>query len=369
MLDFTSALYLGLRHASGSLAPWEQLTTGVPAALRAPPIARRVAQNLATLQGCEAATLGSSTLHLFWDLGEIFATAGCAIFLDRGAYPIARWGMERAATRGSFVRRFNHFDVHSLGEALRNDLQGRRPVVVCDGFCPGCGRPGPLAAYLELATHSGGWLVIDDTQALGIFGQSPGRSRSYGKGGGGMPRWSSISGQRLVVVASLAKGFGAPLAALSASSAFVKRFEERSGTRMHCSPPSLAVIGAMSRALTINRAYGEELRARLTKLVGRFRARLREVGIVPIGGLFPVQTLPLIPGINVVSIYERLRDAGISTVLHRHPRGDTARISFIITARHDFDEIDRAADAVREIVTQVKSTIRKERDHVRYLHV
>ena len=369
MLDFTSALYLGLRHASGSLAPWEQLTTGVPAALRVPPIARRVAKNLATLQGCEAATLGPSTLHLFWDLGEIFATAGCAIFLDRGAYAIARWGMERAATGGAFVRRFNHFDVRSLGQTLRNDLQGRRPVVVCDGFCPGCGQPAPLSAYLELATHLGGWLVIDDTQALGIFGQSPGGSRPYGEGGGGMPRWSRISGPHLAVVASLAKGFGAPLAALSASSAFVKRFEERSGTRMHCSPPSLAAIGAMSRALTINRTYGEELRARLTRSVGRFRARLREADLVSIGGMFPVQTLPPIPGIDALTMHDRLRRAGISTVLHRHPRGGAARISFLITARHDFDEIDRAADAVGEILARTGSNTAKERDHVRYLHV
>ena len=369
MLDFTSALYLGLRHASGSLTPWERLTTGVPAALCVPPIARRVAKNLATLQGCEAATLGPSTLHLFWDLGEIFATAGCAIFLDRGAYPIARWGMERAATRGAFVRRFNHFDVHSLGQTLRNDLQGRRPVVVCDGFCPGCGRPAPLSAYLELATRAGGWLVIDDTQALGIFGHSPHRGRPYGDGGGGMPRWSSISALHLVVVASLAKGFGAPLAALSASSAFVKRFEERSGTRMHCSPPSLAATGAMSRALTINRTYGEELRARLTRLVSRFRARLREADLVPIGGIFPVQTLPPIPGINVLTLHHRLRDAGISTVLHRHPKRPVPRISFLITAAHNLDEIDRAADAVSEIVARVKSTIRKELEHVRYLYV
>jgi 8-amino-7-oxononanoate synthase len=33
LLDFTSALYLGLRHESRSLAAWRQLTTGGPAAL------------------------------------------------------------------------------------------------------------------------------------------------------------------------------------------------------------------------------------------------------------------------------------------------------------------------------------------------
>jgi 8-amino-7-oxononanoate synthase len=68
VLNFTSALYLGLRHPSWSLRPWAQLTTGAPAALAPPPGARMVADMLAALQGCERAALAPSTLHLFWDL-------------------------------------------------------------------------------------------------------------------------------------------------------------------------------------------------------------------------------------------------------------------------------------------------------------
>lgn len=60
MLDFTSALYLGLRHPSGSLWPWSQFTTGRPAALAIPASQERVAEALAELQGCERATLGPS---------------------------------------------------------------------------------------------------------------------------------------------------------------------------------------------------------------------------------------------------------------------------------------------------------------------
>jgi len=41
VLDFTSALYLGLRHPSGSLRPWARFTLGVPAALAAPPEAEQ----------------------------------------------------------------------------------------------------------------------------------------------------------------------------------------------------------------------------------------------------------------------------------------------------------------------------------------
>ena len=92
MLDFTSALYLGLRHPSGSLGDWEALTLGRPAALREPPDAEDVAAELAELQGREAGALLPSTLHLFWDLFALLATRNVVILRDAGAYPIVRWG-------------------------------------------------------------------------------------------------------------------------------------------------------------------------------------------------------------------------------------------------------------------------------------
>lgn len=369
MLEFTSALYLGLRHGSWSLEPWSQLTTGSPAAFAVPTAARAVARELAALQGCAAATLGPSTLHLFWDLGELFAESGAAIYLDSGTYPIGKWGMERAAAHGAQLRRFSHHDPDALWRLLRSESRNRRPVVVSDGFCPGCGRPAPLEAYLELARRGDGWLVIDDTQALGIFGHSPDGSRPFGEGGGGMARWSRISDPRLVVVASLAKAFGAPLAALSGSVAFVERFEKRSGTRMHCSPPSAAVLSAAARALTINRRRGEILRARLTSLVRHFRASLRAIGIVPTGGVFPLQTLPPVAGIDATELHQRLQAAGISTVLHRHPKRRLACLSFLINARHTREMIDRAAHILDEVVASGGSSTRKEHYHDEYLHL
>ena len=43
MLDFTSALYLGLQHPSRALKSWEQFTMGKPNALQTPPDATKVA--------------------------------------------------------------------------------------------------------------------------------------------------------------------------------------------------------------------------------------------------------------------------------------------------------------------------------------
>ncbi len=196
MLDFTSALYLGLRHPSSSLRPWLQFTTGVPAALAPPPNAREVAKTLAALQGCELGTFGTSTLRLFWDLFGMVPGHGVAIYVDSGAYPIARWGVERAAARGVPVRSFPHHDLEALRRQLRRGAPSPlRPLVVADGFCPGCGKSAPLAGYLDCVRAWGGSLILDDTQALGIFGRSPGPLAPYGKSGGGMLPRTNIRGR------------------------------------------------------------------------------------------------------------------------------------------------------------------------------
>ncbi|HEX6699306.1 MAG TPA: aminotransferase class I/II-fold pyridoxal phosphate-dependent enzyme [Gaiellaceae bacterium] len=344
MLDFTSALYLGFRHPSVSLPPWEQLTTGVPAALAEPPAAKEAAAALARLQGCERGTLAVSTLHLFFDLFPLLAGPAAAIHVDAGAYPIARWGVERAQARGVSAHTFPRGDADALERALRVTGRGRRPIVVCDGWRPGFGPP-PLAAYCSLARRFGGLLVVDDTQALGILGERLGPAAPFGHGGGGSLRHHGIrAGEDVVVVASLAKGFGVPVAVLSGGAGLVGRFERRSATRVHCSPPSAAMVQAAQRALALNERVGESRRARLAELVQRFRARAAAAGFRAHGGLFPVQTVAT--GEQASALFDRLARRAIRAVLHDGSGTRDARLSFLITARHRPEEIDAAVSAL-----------------------
>ena len=315
MIDFTSVLYLGFRHSARSLRPWSQLTTGVPAALDEPDRVRTVAARLAGLQGCRQATLGTSTLHLFWDLFTILARKPIAIYLDSGVYPIARWGVERAAARGASVHCFPHQDADALRRLLRRGSGGRQPVVVTDGVCAACGCVTPIASYHEAVRGEGGLLVLDDTQALGILGHSPGRVTPYGLGGGGSLRHQKIAAPDVLAVSSLAKGFGAPLAVLSGSRKMVRRFEAMSETRIHTSPPSAAAVHAAEHALRLNATEGDALRARLARRVQLFRYLLAEAGLAADGWMFPVQTLRLPPYMDAARLHQLLYADGISTVL------------------------------------------------------
>lgn len=359
MPDFASALYLGMQHPSAALPGWERLTLGKPAAAADPPGARELGERAAALCGCEAGTVLPSTLHLFWDLFGMLAREPVALLVDSASYPVARYGAQRAAALGTPVQVFPHADVATLQRlATAVARAGSRPVILADGYTPGRDGAPPLARYAAIAQALDGYLVLDDTQPLGVFGHSPSASAPYGIGGGGSLRWHGLAGPHLVLGSSLAKGFGSPLAVLCGSRALVARFEAQSVVRVHTSPPSVAVIQAALHALRTNAAQGERLRARLWRAVTRWRRRTAAHGIALRGGLFPVQALRLPAHVDGAALHERLARQGVHAVLHG-ARG-RAGISFILTAAHTAHEIDTAA-AVLAACLRPDGRPRKER--------
>jgi 8-amino-7-oxononanoate synthase len=355
--DFTSALYLGLQHARDSIGTWERLTTGTPFALAEPKEARSLARRLAALQESEAATLAPSTLHAFWDLCGLLASEHVEFFVDAECYPIARWGVERAVARGAPTQWFPHLDAGALHWRLRRRRRlKRRPVVVTDGFCPHCGCVSPLGDYLAYVRAAGGLLVVDDTQALGVLGADSTRCWPYGAGGGGSLPWLGVGGPEVMVVASLAKGFGVPLTVMSGSELMIHTFLKKSETRQHCSPPSAAALHAACRALSLNEQFGDALRCRLLARVRRFREILAGAGLLPKGGLFPVQTLSLSPGCDLCAIHARLVQNGVRALLQRDDAGQRS-INFLITARHSLKEIEQAGATIVAALRQSTANI------------
>jgi 8-amino-7-oxononanoate synthase len=242
------------------------------------------------------------------------------------------------------MRIFRHHDSANLRRQLTQDAgAGRRPLIVADGFCTGCGRFAPIRHYLVQARSRGGMLVLDDTQALGIFGRMPGVEHPYGLGGGGSLRAHNIEDPNVIVVSSMAKGFGVPIAMVAGSSARISAFEVQSGTQVHSSPPSFADLHAAELALMVNRRAGEAIRSRLATLIRRFRRQLHSAGIPLLNTLFPLQSLRLRNDGKAAELHRRLRRMGIGAVLHRPGCQSGAAVSLVITASHTPADIDRAA--------------------------
>jgi 8-amino-7-oxononanoate synthase len=271
-------------------------------------------------------------------------------------YPIARWGVERAASLGTTVHRFPHHDATALTRMVDRVSRAKaQPVIVADGYCPSCGKPSPIRAYSEIARAAGGYLVLDDTQALGILGESPSHANPYGTGGGGSLRWHGVFGPHIVVGSSLAKGFGAPLAALFGSRVLIDLFRERSETRLHSSPASVSAIHAARRALRLNRSHGDTLRQWLLDLVRRLRHLLSAAGLVPVARLpFPVQSFQAQSSPPVTQVLRWLLRNGVRALLTRGCTAVAARLTFLVTAQHGLADIDTAAQAAAWAVRRIK---------------
>jgi 8-amino-7-oxononanoate synthase len=357
VLDFTSSLYLGLTHGTHELPGWRRLTTGTPAVIREPAIAGRVSEALARLIGTEDAVLSPSTLHAFWDaVGDVCGSYGepAVVLVDAGTYPIARWALARATARGVTVATFAHHDVRRLAKAVDADAgSGRRPIVVADGLCPGCG-VAPLRDYASLVAGRGGAVLIDDTQALGILGRDPHAHDVYGLGGGGSLRWTGAPAADFIVVASLAKGFGAPLAVTASSAHVVRRLAESGETRVHSSPPSQPHLLAAERAMIWNRANGDATRRRLARKVELLRGGLDELGLAATTDLFPIQGAGPFTLSAARRVHSSLHRRGVATVLQQPRCGRGALVSFVVTAAHRVSDIERALGALRGAITDAQ---------------
>jgi 8-amino-7-oxononanoate synthase len=192
-------------------------------------------------------------------------------------------------------------------------------------------------------------LILDDTQATGILGRRTPHGSPYGQGGGGSLRWHDVGNadaSRILLVTSCAKAFGAPVAALSGARGVIDDFEDRSQTRVHCSPPSVPAVRSLSRALSINQEMGDRLRSRLLGLIHRFRDGLSAEG-VPIGpGVFPLQSLPIPRGWHPHDVQAVLSRRSVFAVLTRSGGGASRRISFLLNACHSARDVDHAVEIV-----------------------
>ena len=150
----------------------------------------------------------------------------------------------------------------------------------------------------------------------------------------------------MVIGASLAKGFGAPVAVLAGSAALINRFEQCSGTRVHASPPSAAVIQAAARALSLNATQGDERRRRLAALVRDFQRRIGATGVAVPQSLFPVQGLVAPRGADPGRLQRCLATQGVEIAVVQGCDGWQDRLAFVLGLRHTPADLVRAAAAL-----------------------
>lgn len=350
MMDFTSSLYLGMQHNSTEISAWGQLSSGVPAALFEPAQSKLLGSLIANNQGLESGFVAPSTLHIYHDLYSLLSKQWVTVFIDENVYPTSEYNIEKLFLKNIPVIRFRHLDAANLQKlVIAKTRKYSKPVVITDGWCPQCGRAAPLNIYTAILDHFGGYIIVDDTQGLGIFGKKNGKE-IYGTGGGGILKWLNVNSHNTISITSLAKAFGVPVAVISSTKSFITAFKNNSQTTVYSSPASSVHINAGLQALHTNSIIGDCRRQRLFKNITLVKNILNEKGIKTGGGIFPVQSLNFRNPHTANIVFEKLSKRGIKTVLTTGHDRHIQTICFVICYQHNIDELKKLSCSLQHIL-------------------
>jgi len=203
-----------------------------------------------------------------------------------------------------------------------------RPWIAVESLYSMDGDCAPLAALADLAERHGGFLVVDEAHATGVFGP----------GGRGLA--AQLEGRgNVVALHTCGKALGASGALLSLPAVLADYLVNRARGFIYSTAPSPLMAAAVREALRIV-ADEPSRRSRLAELVGFAGEELhRQLGVTPSGS----QILPVMIGDNARSlkIAARLQQGGFDVRAIRPPTvpEGTARLRIAITLNVDESQI------------------------------
>lgn len=212
-------------------------------------------------------------------------------------------------------------------------------------WCVFHGGNAPINELRYLQERYGLFLYIDDAHGMSIFGsQGEGFARS---------QFPQLLGDRAVIIASLATGFGASGGMVMLGTADQEALFRRYSIPYAFSvPPNLAAVGAALGSCKIHQSA--ELSERQMRLAERktFDGR---VATAEQGNPFPIRMIALGSEAKAIAIAKELLSAGFYTSVTFFPTVQQGRagIRVCITADHEPRDIERLCDCILVKVAEV----------------
>lgn len=228
-----------------------------------------------------------------------------------------------------------HNDIDALELLCRE-----HPVVayVCDGVYS-MGGNSPIKELRELQDRYGLFLYIDDAHGISLFGvHGEGFARS---------QFPQELGDRTIIAASLAKGFGASGGMLMFGTAEQEAlFRRYSIPHAFSVAPNLAAVGAALGSCKIHRSA--ELGERQSRLAQRIEWFDRRIATAQRGSSLPIRMIAIGSEARAIAIARELLESGFYTSVTFFPTVAQGRagIRVCITADHEVRDIDNLCDCI-----------------------
>ncbi|MBH5400743.1 aminotransferase class I/II-fold pyridoxal phosphate-dependent enzyme [Bradyrhizobium sp. CNPSo 4010] len=240
------------------------------------------------------------------------------------------------------VETISHNDIDALERLCREHSV---VAYVCDGVYS-MGGNAPINELRYLQERYGLFLYIDDAHGISIFG-----SRGEGFARSQFPQ---LLGDRTVIIASLAKGFGASGGMVMLGTADQEALFRRYSIPYAFSvPPNLAAVGAALGSCKIHQSA--ELSERQMRLAERIKTFDGRIATAEQGNPFPIRMIALGSEAKAIAIAKELLCAGFYTSVTFFPTVPQGRagIRVCITADHEPRDIERLCDCLLARVAEI----------------
>lgn len=256
------------------------------------------------------------------------AGEGDAVFVPHDA-PAAI--MDAARCSGAWMQTYPRHDLGQLAERLRSAEAAQRRVILTQTVLPLEGQVADLRPLAELKRQFQATLCVDESQAIGI----------YGDHGRGVAEAQGVESDIDVVVSGFSKAFGCNGGFIAGSRAFIDHLLQTVGLEFDLIPAPAACVAVLTAMEIVARE--PQRRAHLHALGRRTRERLSE----RLGGAVGGDSINIVPVSvgeveRLLRIGERLHEAGyIVPLIHPPLVGpQQARLLVRVTAAHDDEAVD-----------------------------
>ncbi|ELY2907420.1 8-amino-7-oxononanoate synthase [Cronobacter dublinensis] len=242
--------------------------------------------------------------------------------------------LEAASHSPATLRRFAHNSPQALA-ALLDKPVGGLTLAFTEGVFSMDGDLAPLAELAALTQGEQTLLMVDDAHGIGVLGRE-------GRGS------CDVAGVRPdLLLVTFGKAFGLSGAALLCSEPMADYLLQTARHLIYSTAMPGAQAQALRAALTVIRE-GDDLRARLTRNIARFRAGAAQLPLTLAGSHTAIQ--PLIVGENgaALALAAKLRACGCWVTAIRPPTvpPGTARLRLTLSAAHQDSDIDALLEAL-----------------------
>jgi glycine C-acetyltransferase len=236
---------------------------------------------------------------------------------------------------------YQHGDLDDLRAKLAANRGARRKLIWTDGVFSMEGSIAKLPDILEIAREHGAAVVMDDSHATGVLGET----------GRGTAEHFGVLGEVDVITSTLGKALGGAAGGfIAASTALVDMMTQRSRPQLFSNALPPTVAASSLAAVRFTEQHPERV-GQLRENARYFREQILEAGFKPLPGETPI--IPIIVGETAAAIQmsDLLLDEGVFVTGFGFPvvpQGQ-ARVRCQISAAHTRDDLDFAIAAFKRV--------------------